>query len=133
MDNKQIVHNYFLWLILYVLNILSLKKLFYSVVIFPDRLFMKKVYCWTKFYILKMQIALIAVEFVNKCDIMTSQNFQSGGGGGLWNLTWRLLGANIMSATVSLFFWNGYNKNTDGKITRTNVTQIPSTYNIALT
>lgn len=28
-----------------------------------------------------MQIALIAEEFVNKCDIMTSQNFQSGGGG----------------------------------------------------
>lgn len=81
MDNKQIVHNYFLWLILYILNILYLKKLFYSVVIFPDRIFMKKVYCWTKFYILKMQIALIAEEFVNKCDIMTSQNFQSGGGG----------------------------------------------------
>lgn len=77
MDNKQFVHNYFLWLILYILNILSLKKLFYSVVIFPDRIFMKKVYCWTKFYILKMQIALIAEEFVNK----TSQNFQSGGGG----------------------------------------------------
>lgn len=26
-----------------------------------------------------MQIALIAEEFVNKCDIMTSQNFQGGG------------------------------------------------------
>ena len=25
-------------------------------------------------------------------------------------LTWRLFGANMMSATVSLFFWNGYNQ-----------------------
>lgn len=27
MDNKQIVHIYFLWLILYILNILSLNKI----------------------------------------------------------------------------------------------------------